>query len=205
MYRGAGMKCRDDKVIIDRADKMMRKRLLLIVCLVVLAGFVGCVDSNRGIEPIIEGEGQFPEFLVGTWRPDESRWVFLFEPDGRISKMTHHCGMEFEVAEGGLVEQWRDDIEAMYALGPCEARYNPKTRELSVRVVIEHMVIEFPNGVMEGNFHDELTGPVSEDGMRWNAAWVSVGEVDGFGSDDPNTVSAKQLTFTKDLDNSERD
>jgi hypothetical protein len=113
--------------------------------------------------------------------------------------------MEFEVAEGGLVEQWRDDIEAMYALGPCEARYNPKTRELSVRVVIEQMLIEFPNGTMEGSFHDELTGPVSEDGMTWSAAWVSVGEVDGFGSDDPNTVVPKRLTFTKDRNDSKAD
>ncbi len=183
----------------------MRKRVLLFsLCVAVFPGFWGCQGSGQGVSGGCYGNG-FPAFLAGTWRPDESRWVFTFEPDGRISKVVHHGGMEFEVAEGGLVEQWRDGIEAVYALGPCEAQYNPQTRELSVKIVVEHFVVEFPDGIMEGNFHDYLTGPVSEDGTTWSATWVSLGEIIGSGSSDPNTVVQKQLTFTKISNSSKTD
>jgi hypothetical protein len=169
----------------------MRKRVLLFSLFV--AGFLGLWGCHGN------------DFPAGTWRPDESRWVFTFEPDGRISKVVHHGGMEFEVAEGGLVEQWRGGIEAVYGLGPCEAQYDPKTRELSVKIVVEHFIIEFPNGTMEGNFHDYLTGPVSGDGTTWSAAWVSLGEIIGGGSSDPNTVVPKRLTFTKVTNDSKTD
>lgn len=178
---------------------MIREILLLIVCSVVLPGLWGC-QTNRQVLSQTEDskDNTFPQFLVGTWQPDESRWVFTFEADGRISKMKHFVGMEFDVAEGGLVEQWRNNAEAIYALGPCEAQYNPKTCELSVTIVIEHYIISFPNGSMEGNFHDYLTGRVSEDAMTWNASWTSTSEIFGSGS---STVGPEQLTFTKVMDN----
>jgi len=183
----------------------MRKRVLLFgLCVAVFPWLWGCQGSGQGVSVGCYGNG-FPAFLAGTWRPDESRWVFTFEPDGRISKVVHHGGMEFEVAEGGFVEQWRDGVEAMYALGPCEARYNPQTRELSVKIVIEHFVVEYPNGTMEGNFHDYFTGPVSEDGMTWNANWRSSVDIIGHSASDPNVVASRRLTFTKVSNSSKTD
>lgn len=177
---------------------MTKKILVLVVlCTAVFSGLWGCQNANRGNEAIIEGGGEFPEFLVGTWQPDKSRWILTFEPDGRISKMRHVGGMEFDVAEGGLVEQWRDSIEAIYALKTCETRYNRQTRELSVTVVVDPFIISSVDDSMEGSFHDCLTGRVSQDGTTWNVAWTSAGAVVGGGSMDPNEVEPKQLTFTK--------
>jgi hypothetical protein len=174
---------------------MTKKILVLTICTGILSWLFGCQEGQWILPPTSSSQdSSFPEFLVGTWQPDESRWVLTFEPDGRISKMRHFGGMEFDVAEGGLVEQWRNNAEAIYALGPCEARYNPDIRELSVTVVIEHYVVNFPNGSMEGNFHEYLTGPVSEDGVTWNATWTSTGEIIGAGS---SSSGPKQLTFTK--------
>ena len=176
---------------------MTKKVLLLTLCLTVFSGLCGCWNAGRGDRGIgvsIEEDGQFPEFLVGTWRPNESRWLLTFEADGRISKMRHFGGMEIDVAEGGLWEQWRDNIEALYVLGPCEARYNTETRELSVTIVIEEFIISSPNDSLEGSFHDYLTGRVSEDGTTWKANWTSTSEIIGSGS---GTVGPKQLTFTK--------
>lgn len=180
---------------------MTKKILALSVCVVVFSGLWGCQEERRDLLTASCSEDKtFPEFLVGTWRPDKSRWVLTFEPDSHISKMRHSVGMEFDVAEGGLVEQGRNNAEAIYVLGPCEAQYNPETRELSVTVVIEHYVINFPNGSMEGSFHDYLTGRVSEDGLAWNASWTSTGEIIGGGS---STTGPKGLTFTKVMDNVE--
>lgn len=177
---------------------MIKKILVLVVlCAAVFSGLWGCQNANRGNEAIIEGGGEFPEFLVGTWQPDKSRWTFTFEPDGRISKIRHFVGMEFDVAEGGLVEQWGDSIEVIYALKTCEARYNPKTRELSVTVVVDPFIMNFIDDSIKGSFYDCLTGRVSQDGTTWNVTWTSAGTVSGGRSIDPNKVKPKQLTFTK--------
>ena len=175
--------------------------MVLTVCIVVFSVLWGCQEGRRVLPPTSgSADDTFPEFLVGTWRPNESRWVFTFEPDGSISTMKHFVGMEFEVAAGGLVEQLRNNIEAVYFLGPCQAQYNPETRELSVTIVIEQYIIKSPNDSMEGSFHDYLTGRVSEDGLTWNASWTSTGEIIGGGS---STTGPKQLTFTKVMDNVE--
>jgi len=174
---------------------MTKKILVLTVYVVVFSVLWGCQEGQWILPPTSGSEDDtFPEFLVGTWKPDKSRWVLTFEPDGHISKMRHSVGMEFDVAEGGLVEQWRNNAEAIYVLGSCEAQYNPETRELSVTVVIEHCIINFPDGSIEGNFHDYLTGRVLEDGMTWNATWTSTGEIIGGGL---SSSAPKQLTFTK--------
>jgi hypothetical protein len=181
---------------------MRKKLMILAITITVFTGLAGCQrDGNKvalGSGPAnIQQRMLFPKFLVGTWKTENSRWVFTFERDGRISKMTHVGGMEFDVNEGGLVEQWREGIEAAYMLGPCEARYNSYTRELSVTVVIEYYVINFPDGSMEGSFHDYLTGPVLKDGKTWNASWTSIGEIIGADAPDPNSVKPQPLIFTK--------
>lgn len=194
---------------------MTKKILVLTVCIAVFSVLWGCQgahktrkrafgeprNANEGAGVIIKDSGEFPDFLVGTWQPNKSKWVFTFEPDGRISKIRHFVGMEFDVAEGGLVEQWRGSIEAIYVLETCEARYNPETRELRVTVVVDPFIMNFIDGSMEGSFHDYLTGRVSQDGTTWNVTWTSTSEIIGGGSIDPNKVVPKQLTFRKVMDN----
>jgi hypothetical protein len=181
----------------------MKKRLIVLnVTIIVFTGLIGCqLNSNKAAScsgpANIQQRISFPKFLVGTWKTENSRWVFTFERDGRISKMTHFGGMEFDVNEGGLVEQWREDIEAAYMLGPCEALYNPDTRQLSVTINVEYWIITFPDGSLEGSFHDYLNGPVSKDGKTWNASWTSIGEIIGADAPDPNAVKPKALIFTK--------
>ena len=52
---------------------------------VLLLGLWGCQNAHSGVEVIIEGGGEFPEFLVGVWKADKNGWEFVFEPDGSIS------------------------------------------------------------------------------------------------------------------------
>lgn len=167
--------------------------LFVLCCLFSCNGFGQLPDKQA-----IQGD-LFPEFLVGTWHPDDSRWIFTFAADGTITKMQHFGGMEFNVAEGGLVEPWLNGAKATYILGPCRADYNPQTRQLSLEIIIEYYIINFQDGSMEGNFQDYLIGPVSEDGLTWKADWTSYGEVIGVGKTDPNKVVPKKLVFTKAL------
>lgn len=195
-------KCRNCSKVVRQTLPSTKVLLSLVVFLAGFAQLIGCTPNTSGglAGSAVSAAGKkssFPKFLVGTWKTESSRWVFTFERDGRISKMTHFGGMEFDVNEGGLVEQWREGIEAAYMLGPCEARYNPDTRELSVTVVIEYYVINFPDGSMEGSFHDYLTGPVSKDGKTWNASWTSIGEIIGADAIDPNNIKPQPLVFTK--------
>lgn len=146
-----------------------------------VAGQAGCqkpTDQPGNVS--VTKDQKFPEFLMGTWQTDKSKWRFTFEPDGRISRLTHYGGMEFDVEKGFLTENWRGSIEANFFLGPCEAKYDPESRQLSVTVVIENYVIdECGVELMEGNFHDQLTGSISEDGKNWQVTWTGKAEIAG--------------------------
>ncbi|MCH9023234.1 MAG: hypothetical protein IID32_10800 [Planctomycetes bacterium] len=108
--------------------------------------------------------------------------------------MTHYGGMVFDVEKGFLTEKWGDKIEANFFLGPCEAKYDPQSRELSVKVVIENFVLDDGVNTMEGNFHDQLIGTISKDGKTWQTTWTSKGGITGSGTDTPEP---RELTFTK--------
>jgi len=187
---------------------MIRKTLALCVLAAVLFLATGCENpggKSAAVGSQVKNSGRFPQFLVGTWKPqpeDNNRWVFTFQQDGSISKFRHFVGMEFVVAEGGLIEPWRGDAEAVFGLGPCTAEYNPESRILTVTIVIENYIITFPNGTMEGRFSDSLTGPVSQDGLTWQAEWTSKSEIFGGGSGE----TTMPLVFTKiDEDTNKQD
>ena len=174
----------------------MKHLIILIVCLVVFSSFTGCQDNN-----VISGadvaQQKFPDFLVGTWKSDNHRWVFTFEPDGRISTMTHYVGITFDVEKKELQETWNEDVDAFYLLGFCQAHYDCATGNLDVKVNIDNYVISFPNGELRGSFTDHLWGVVSQDELNWKVSWYSHATVEEGGSIDPNSVELRQDTFLK--------
>jgi len=179
------------------------KRILLIAAGVFFFGLCGCQQteesssSNPGSLLSDKSGNLFPEFLVGTWKADKARWILTFESDGSISSFRHFVGMDIDVGEGGLSEEWRDGIVATYILGPCQAVYTPATRQLDVTIIIEYFNIDFPNGQMGGDFVDYLKGPVSEDGERWTVNWLSYCTIEGAVPPDPNKIQPRPLIFKK--------
>ncbi len=179
---------------------MRDKIAVLGLWIFVLILIVGCESPGPKSENIKRSaavESDFPTFLVGTWESEKGRWSFTFEPDGSISHFRHGGGMEINVADGGVVEQWHEDIEAVFPLGLCETEYDSLSRELKVTIIIEDYIITFLNATMEGSFRDYFSGQVSQDGTQWNAMWTSTGEVFGRSSDGPNSVTVKPLVFKK--------
>lgn len=179
---------------------MKEKVFVFVLCVGILLVLAGCGEVNKvsgNVEEAGLSDNNFPGFLVGSWMPrkdDNNRWIFTFTEDGSISKFRHFVGMEFDVSKGGLVENWHGGAEAMYGLGQCEAKYDEQTRQLTVTIVIEDYLIKFPDGSMEGSFHDYLSGPVSEDGTTWKASWTAKSEIIGSGV---SQTGPKILTFTK--------
>lgn len=177
----------------------MKRLLVLAGCAVLL--FSGCQElggDRRAGEVIIEGDGEFPQFLVGTWRADDVRWELTFDCNGSITSMWHHfVSVAIDVAEGGAFEQGREGAHSIYVLGLCSARYDRSKGELSVEITIDYFEVVLPVGTVEGKMTDYFTGPISEDGTRWTAEWRSYGELVGADKPDPNSIRPKRVVFSK--------
>ena len=73
----------------------MKKIVVLSICCFFVFLASGCQSSNQsksGVEVIIDGDGEFPEFLAGRWQADKGGWEIVFEPDGKISSAVVSLG-----------------------------------------------------------------------------------------------------------------
>lgn len=144
--------------------------MALAGCVVILSGFWGCQNADRGVKVMVEGDGQFPKSLVGRWRAEENGWEFVFRPDGTISSAVIDNG-RIRVTPGKKVAVTRleEAGKAVYKLGQWTVQYSPNNRELAVRVVVEHFRIGTNSQGLQGHSTDWFVGPVSEDSQSWVA------------------------------------
>jgi hypothetical protein len=180
----------------------MKQLLVLAGFAVLLSGLAGCKSADRRIDKVIDGDRQFPEFLAGEWEAEmtnNSKWAFKFENDGSISKITHVLAGEVDLEAGGSYMEGREGTFAVFVMGPCEAEYDENTRELSVKIILEHYNLKLRKGQLEGKSHDYFEGPVSEDGNTWKAGWKSYAWLEGATPPDANVIEANPvpLVFTK--------
>lgn len=179
----------------------MKQLLVLVVCAVVLAGLAGCQEGNKVNGVSINGDSEFPEFLAGIWKADKYDWVIRFEADGRISAIVHHIwALPIDMNEGGFFTEGPEEgTHALFIMGPCKAEYDINTRELYVKIILDHFSIKLPQGSLEGRSDDFFEGPVSEDGTTWKAGWKHYGWLEGAAPPDANEIEANPvpLVFTK--------
>lgn len=123
-------------------------------------------------------QGSFPAFLVGRWKAadqNQYKWGFAFEKDGTVSGMRNFMNMYIDVPEGGTYERSVDaNVGSACTLGPVEASFDPNSRILTVRVVTDYFMLHIYDEMLEGSSVDTITGPVSQDGLTWNAEWRNV-------------------------------
>ena len=158
---------------------MKQSILLLGFVLLLISGCQGGASDKSGVDVFIEGDGKFPEFLVGTWKSDAQTLEIVFEPDGTISSATMPLGLdklkpgetaEFDNGEGGSKGYFK-------AGRRWSVYYKPARRELSVELSLERYRVEMPGGgIIEGSSRDILSGRVSEDGKTWQAEWLTFPE-----------------------------
>jgi len=181
----------------------MRQLLILSVCTLCVLLLGGCqgpaeADSaDRSLKVTIKGGGQFPDFLVGTWKSEPLEWEISFESNGTVSRVLHQpVRLPIIIAEGKGYREAPDGTIWDYQLGQCQAEYDPDTRRLGVGIFVDHFLIKTPIMEMKGNMVDYFDGPVSEDGEKWNAQWIhsiSSGAPDAV----PDSGEPQPMVFTK--------
>lgn len=175
----------------------MIKNAVLAICLLLGFTVYGCQEGVR----IQHGNpDKLPPFLVGVWKADQYNWAFRFEPDGSIRRLKHILARYTKVEEGSVYMEGKDpNTYAIFILGPIETQYDPNTRELNVKVVVDYYQMKLPFGELEGRSEDYFSGPVSENGKVWRASWTSYSWLEGAIPPDPNLVESNpvELIFTK--------
>ena len=158
----------------------MKQLKVLAIFYIALLGIVGC-QANRPEYPAVEvnldGNGKFPEFLVGRWKANESNWEFIFEPDGTISSSVIDLGRVKMIPGKTTRLKTRSRGKAEYQPGQWIVNYSPETRDLTVEVVITYFYQNLGKYAAEGDSVDILAGHVSEDGKIWWVDWFSSGKL----------------------------
>jgi hypothetical protein len=193
------------------------KKGLSIAMVTVLLALAGCFGSrrtnsnenetsnNKGTDVIIEGKGEFPEFLVGRWKANEGGWQFVFEPDGTISSAVISMGrITMYPGEIARIPMKMGGI-SVFEPGPWLVHYIPKARELTVSIAIENFYSEMGGGVVEGSVRDIFVGTVDEDALTWKVSWTNFLNARSHTkkhpnfdlSNDPDYGDSRTITFEK--------
>jgi len=175
-----------------------------------LAQLSGCQSPDRdksGVEVIVEGGGEFPEFLVGTWQAEgESGWEFSFEPDGTISSVIHATAGRVRLKPGETtVLPTITGGKGIYEPGEWLVHYIPADRELTVKISLSNFYTELGNDILEGQNADVFVGEIDEEGNIWETNWTSFFDYTAHTaknpnfkmSSDPNYGHRKNLVFKK--------
>ncbi len=186
----------------------MKQLTLLLLCGLAVLSCSGCrapAESLPAVEVVIEGDGQFPEFLVGTWKADSGGWEIVFEPNGTISSAVVSLGRvrmkPGQVTTVPMKLGGKGEFEA----GPWAVQYSPERRELVVEIAIASFRVELGDNVLKGRTLDIFTGSISADGRLW---WVNRFNFPEYVADtkkyrdhkltiDPNDNPPEELLFRK--------
>ena len=158
---------------------LMKRFMFLIFYCFLIAVLAGCQSSNvgkDGVDVIVDGDGQFPDFLVGTWKAQEGGWEFVFEPDGKISSAIVSIGRAKLQPGRTTTVQMQMGGKGFYKPGIWSVQYSHKQRELIVEIAIEHFRVKLGDDVIQGRTRDFFVGSVSTDGKSWWANRLSFPE-----------------------------
>ncbi|MHC4325394.1 MAG: hypothetical protein ACYSUX_14110 [Planctomycetota bacterium] len=154
----------------------MKRFVFLLVYIFFAAVLGGCRSSTAyeaGVEVTVEGGGQFPDFLVGTWKATEGGWEFVFEPDGKISSATVSLGRANLQPGRTTTVPMQLGGKGVYKPGLWTVQYSRRQRQLIVEIAIDRFRVELGDDVIEGSTRDFFVGSVSTDGKSWWADRLS--------------------------------
>jgi hypothetical protein len=157
------------------------------------------------VKVAVEGGGEFPTILAGRWQAQQHGWEFQIEPDGRISSAVISFGRARVVPGQTTTMPTRSGNQAVFTPGPWLVHYAPSTRELTVRITMDHVRVEMAGNVVEGSSTDTFVGPVASTGHTWQTQWTTFTRYVGRSperaafdlSTDPTYGETRPLTFEK--------
>ena len=157
---------------------MRRSFVLLLYCLSVsLPG--GCRNHGAkepAVEVTVDGDGDFPDFLVGRWKADRGGWEIVFEPDGMISSAVVSIGRVTMKPGQITTVPMQLGGKGVFEPGRWTVQYSHAQRELIVEIVIDRFHVELGDNVLRGKTRDFFVGSVSQDGQLWPVQRISFPE-----------------------------
>ena len=157
----------------------MKRFVLLMVYVSLAAALAGCRNpaaDNDGVEVTVDGDGQFPAFLVGTWKAEDGGWELVFEPDGKISSAIVSIGRAKLQPGRTTTVPMQMGGKGVYKPGLWTVQYFRERRELIVEIAIDQFRVELGDNVIQGRTRDFFVGSVSADGRYWWAARLNFPE-----------------------------
>jgi len=145
----------------------MRLSLAWLVCILSVLLLNGCHSGRGNVEVIVNGDGQFPDFLVGRWKADSGGWEFVFEKDGTISSAMVSLGRVRLKPGYTTVVQMELGGKGVFEPGQWTVQYSHEQRELIVDISIAHFRAELGDSVLRGRTRDFFVGSISPDGQLW--------------------------------------
>lgn len=148
----------------------MKQPALLLLCGLSVFSCGGChgpAESPPAVEVVIEGGGQFPDFLVGTWKADSGGWEIVFEPNGTISSAVVSLGRVRLKPGQVTTTQMKLGGKGVFEAGSWAVQYSPERRELLVEIAIDSFRVELGDNVLRGRTLDIFVGSISADGRSW--------------------------------------
>lgn len=157
---------------------MRRVVITLFFCLAVFL-LEGCkiqTPPEPAVEVAIDGDGAFPDFLVGRWKADHGGWEFVFEPNGTISSAVVSIGRVTIKPGRTTTVPMKLGGQGVFEPGRWTVQYSHAQRELIVEIVIDRFHVELGDNVLRGKTRDFFIGSVSEDGQLWPVERISFPE-----------------------------
>jgi hypothetical protein len=149
---------------------LMERLLILLVCILSVFIPIGCQNSTKlksGVDVIVDGDGQFPASLAGTWKSNDGIWEIVFGPDGTISSAVISLG-RVRIRPGQVTTvPMKLGGKGIFKPGQWTVQYLQEQRELIVEIKIDYFRTELGNDVVKGQTHDFFVGSVSEDCQLW--------------------------------------
>lgn len=181
--------------------------VLVLALWAILPGGCGRPQSSHadGAKVIVEGGGEFPGPLAGPWKAQQHGWEFAFEPDGRISSAIISLGRARVVPGQTTTVPTRSGDQGVFTPGPWTVHYVPGSRELTVRITMDHVRVEMAGNIVEGSSTDVFVGPVDPAGQTWRTQWTTFTQYVARTADhasvnlstDPTYGETKPLIFEK--------
>ncbi|MBN1806070.1 MAG: hypothetical protein JW837_12545 [Sedimentisphaerales bacterium] len=186
----------------------MRRIFVLSICIFFSFLSGGCHDRigpARDVEVFVDGNGRFPEFLVGTWRENERGLEIVFEPDGKISSAVISLGRVRMRPGETTATQMVLGGKGIFRPGKWTVQYSQAKRELGVNIVVDHFRVELGDSLVQGKTREFFIGQVDSDGRLW---WADRYKFPEYVVDtkkyphyklpfDPNDSPSESLTFQK--------
>jgi len=130
-------------------------------------------SQTDNTQVMVEGGGAFPSSLAGRWKAQQYGWEFEFQPDGRISSAIIGLGRVRVVPGQTTTMPTRSGNEAVFTPGVWTVHYVPGTKELTVKIAMDHVRVEMGGNTLEGSSTDTFVGPVAPTDRTWRTQWTT--------------------------------